>query len=68
MWGKLLQHIRTLFRREPREFTYEPVSHRLDPHPILPQGMMESIAPSYEEIMAKQKKEEGEKAPPEPPD
>ncbi len=55
MPGKLLQRIRALFRREPREFTYEPVTHRLDSNPILPQGMMESIAPSYEEALAKEK-------------
>lgn len=66
MWGKLLQHIRALFRREPLEYIYEPVTHRLNPHPILPQGMMEAIAPAYEEMLAGQKKEEGEKAPPEP--
>ena len=66
MWGKFLQHIRALFRREPREYIYEPVTHRLNPHPILPQGMMEAIAPAYEEMLARQKKEEGEKAPPEP--
>lgn len=66
MWGKLLQQIRALFRREHREFIYEPVTHRLNPHPILPQSMMEAIAPAYEEMLAKQKKEEGEKSPPEP--
>ena len=56
MWGRLFQHIRALFRREPREFIYEPVTHRLNPHPILPQGMMAAIAPAYEEMLAKQKK------------
>lgn len=55
MSGKLLQQIRELFRRKSRGVTYEPVTHRLDPSPILPQGMMEAIAPAYEEALAKEK-------------
>jgi len=54
--GKLLQHIKALFRREPREYIYEPVTHRLNPHPILPQGMMEAIALVYEEMLQKEKR------------
>ena len=61
MWDKLLQQIRASFRREPREFSYEPVIHRLDSSPIIPQGMMEAIAPSYEEALAKEKEEKEEK-------
>jgi len=61
MWGKLLQQIKALFRREPREFIYEPVIHRLNPSPILPQGMMEAIAPSYEEALAEEKRGKEEK-------
>jgi len=64
MWGKLLQQIRALFRREPREFIYEPVIHRLNPSPILPQGMMEAIAPAYEEALAKENEEKEEKPSP----
>ena len=55
MLGKLIQRIRVLFRREPREFIREPLTHRLDSKPILPQGMMEAIAPAYEEALAKEK-------------
>lgn len=62
MWDKLLHQIRTLFRREPPEFIYEPVVHRLDPSPIIPQGMMEAIAPSYEERLAKENGEKEEKS------
>ena len=57
MWRKLLQRIRAFFRREPREFSFEPVTHRLNPHPVLPQGMMEAMAPAYEEALAREKKE-----------
>ena len=60
MWGKLLQQIRALFRRELCKFIFEPVTQQLTPHPILPQGMMSAIAPAYEEALAKEK---GEKAP-----
>lgn len=63
MWGKLLQQIRSLFHGEPREFIYEPVAHRLNSHPILPQGMMEAIAPAYEEVLAKEKGEGVENEP-----
>jgi len=58
-----LQQFRALFRREPREFIFEPVKHRLNPHPILPQGLMISIAPAYEEALAKEQVEKAEKAP-----
>ena len=57
MWGIILQHIRMLLRREPRELIYEPVTHRLNSHPILPQGLMSSIAPAYEEALNKEKRE-----------
>lgn len=63
MRGKLLQKIGALFHREPREFIFEPVTHRLNPHPVLPQGMMSAIAPAYEEALAKEKEDEGEKVP-----
>jgi len=61
MRSKLLQQIRGLFRKKPREFIYEPVVHRLNPSPILPQGMMEAIAPAYEEALSKEKEEKEEK-------
>lgn len=61
-----MQQIRALFRGEPREFIYEPVTHQLNSHTILPQGMMEAIAPAYEEVLTKEKKEKEEKNPPEP--
>ena len=57
MLGKLLQKFRALSCREPREHIFEPVTHRLNSHPILPQGMMSSIAPAYEEVLAKEKEE-----------
>jgi len=63
MWRKLVQQFRALFRREPRKFNFDPVMHRLNPHPVLPQGMMSAIAPAYEEALNKDK---GEKAPQEP--
>lgn len=53
----LLQQIRALFRKEPREFIFEPVAHRLDPHPVLSQGLMSAIAPAYEEALVKEKGE-----------
>ena len=58
MKGKRLQQFRALFRRSPREFSFEPVTHRLNPHPVLPQGLMSSIAPAYEETLAREKGEE----------
>ncbi|PLX91819.1 MAG: hypothetical protein C0619_07070 [Desulfuromonas sp.] len=58
MWGKLSQKFRALSRREPREYIFEPVTHRLTSHPILPQGLMSSIAPAYEEVLAKEKEEQ----------
>jgi hypothetical protein len=67
VWGKLIQQIKAIFRREPREFIFEPVTHRLSPHPTLPQGMMEAIAPAYEEVLAKEQEGKEEKAPPGPP-
>jgi len=60
MWGKLLQKTRILFRRKPHESIHEPIIHRLNPNPILPQGMMEAIAPAYEEALAKGKEEKEE--------
>jgi len=60
MWSKLLQQLRALFRRDPRKYNFDPVTHRLNPHPLLPQGMMSAIAPAYEEALAKEK---GDKAP-----
>ncbi len=67
MWGRMLQQIRVLFRREGREFIYEPVTHRLNPRPILPQGMMEAIAPAYEEVATQEMERKEEEAPAEPP-
>jgi len=63
MWKKLLQQFGALFRREPSKFNFDPVTHRLNPHPVLPQGMMSAIAPAYEEALAKEKEEKGENAP-----
>ena len=65
MWSKLLQQIRALFRRSPSEFNYKPVTHRLNSKPTLPKGMMEDIAPAYQEVLAKEKEEKEEKSPPE---
>jgi len=63
IWKKLLQQFSTLSRREPSKFNFDPVTHRLNPHPILPQDMMSAIAPAYEEALAKEKEEKGENAP-----
>lgn len=63
MWKKLLRQFSALFRRKPSKFNFDPATHRLNPHPILPQGMMSAIAPAYEEALAKEQVEKAEKAP-----
>ena len=55
--GNVLQKIKDLFRSEARDPNYEPITHRLNPDPNLPQGMMEAIAPAYQEALAKEKEE-----------
>ena len=63
MWVNLLQKTKALFCRKSSEFSFEPVTHHLPAHPILPQSMMEAIAPAYEEMLSKEKEEQGENAP-----
>lgn len=65
MW-KRLKKIKPLFRRESRAFNFEPVTHPLNTHPVLPRGMMSAIAPAYEAALAREKREEGKKAPQKP--
>lgn len=57
MLKKRLQQFRVLLAKEPRRFHFEPVTHRLDPHPVLPQGLMRSIAPAYDEVLAQEHRE-----------
>lgn len=54
MRKKSLQQIKILFRKKPRAFSFEPVTHQLNPNPVLPQGLMSAIAPAYEETLAKE--------------
>lgn len=63
MLKKMLRRIKPLFQGQTRTFTYEPVTHRLDPHPVLPQSMMEAVSPAYEEVLAREKAQEGEEPP-----
>jgi len=58
MWAKPKQLIRAIFRCEPRKFNFvEPPTHRLNPRPDLPRGLMSAIAPAYEEAWAREKRE-----------
>lgn len=63
MRGKRLRQIRRLFHRGSPEFIFEPVTHRLNPHPVLTKSMMSAIAPAYEEALSK---EEGDNSADEP--
>jgi hypothetical protein len=63
MLRKLLQQFRALFRKEPCKFNFEPVTHRLNPHPVLPKDMMSAIAPAYEEALNREKEKNASQDP-----